>query len=402
MVAVIPLPGVTATMSSDIVHAQVCAALDEHLPRWLSDSSRQRLALLVSGIIEARSSRPARMAAAICNRGLSSAQPESIERRLRRAQNDPELQAHICVDPLVRQQLQASRSTGLVLLLDPTCQDDRLVLVMASVWYRGRSLPLAWTSWPANQPLTGAGFWERIEGLLAHVARLLPAGVAVTWLADRAFGTPHFTDVLARYGWHWVVRVQGQTRYRDRTGREQRLRDLVRGRGQRAKGRGEVFKKQGWRRASVVAVWGRRHAAPLLLVSDQPIGWEMVGLYRQRYGTEGTYRDYKSDGWELEQSQVTNVAHVERLLIGLAWASWLVTWVGAQRAAEYLQRPATGQRRTRPDAAKYSLFALGLRTFRCDLARWSIHDWHLTDWQAPTWSFQITQHHLAAYIWAVH
>lgn len=387
-------------MSTDIVHARICSALNQHLPRWLSDSARERLALLVSGIIEARSSRPARIATAICDRGLSTAQADSVERRIRRTQNDPELQVHLCVDPLVRQQLQASRASALVLLLDPSCQDDRIVLVMASVWYRGRSLPLAWTSWPANQPLTGDGFWERIRVLLAHVARLLPAGVSITWLADRAFGTPRFTDILAPYGWHWVVRVQGQTRYRDRLGREQRLRDLVSHPGQRAKGRGEVFKKQGWRAASVVAVWGRRHAAPLLLVSDQPIGWAMVALYRQRYGTEGTFRDYKSDGWELEQSQVTDLAHVERLLIGLALASWLVTWVGAQRAAEYLRRPPTGQRRTRPYAAKFSLFALGLRTFRRDLARWPIDDWHLTDWQAPTWSFQITQHHLAAFIWA--
>src|SRR5689334_5986941 len=101
MVAVIPLPGVTATMSTDIVHARVSAALEQHLPRWLSASSRERLALLVSGIIEARSSRPARIAAAICERGLSQAEPESVERRIRRTQNDPELQARLVVDPLV-------------------------------------------------------------------------------------------------------------------------------------------------------------------------------------------------------------------------------------------------------------------------------------------------------------
>ncbi len=389
-------------MSLPIVHVRVRAALDQHLPRWLSASSRERLALLVSGMIEARSSRPARIAAAIWKLGLSPAEPESVERQLRRTQNDPELQAHLCVDPLVRQQLAASGARELIVLLDPTCRADRLVVGMASVWYRGRALPLAWTSWPANQPLTGAGFWERIRTLLAHVARLIPPGVAVTWLADRAFGTPQFTDAVAQYGWHWVVRVQGQTRYRDRTGRERRLRDLVSGPGQRAKGRGEVFKKQGWRPASVVAFWGRRHVAPLLLVSDQPIGWELVALYQQRYGIEGSFRDYKSDGWELERSQVTDLAHVERWLMGLALASWLVTWVGAQRAAEYLQRPPTGQRRTRPYAAKYSLFALGLQAFARNLARWPTGDWQLTDWQAPTWSTQLTHHHAKAYVFALH
>ncbi len=389
-------------MSGTIVHTRVRAALDKHVPSWLSASSRDRLALLVNGLIEARSCRLAQIAAAISRLGLSPAEPESIERRLRRTCNDPELQAHVCVDPLVRQQLQASRADRLILVLDPTGQDYRGVVVLACVWYRGRALPLAWTSGPANRPLTGAGFWERIRAVLAHVARLLPAGVSVTWLADRAFGTPQFTDAVAAYGWHWLVRVQGQTCFRDRLGRERRLRDLVRGPQQRAKGRGEVFKKHGWRPASVVAFWGRRYRTPLLLVSDQPIGWELVGLYRQRYGIEGTNRDYKSDGWQLERSQVTDEAHVERLLIGLALATWLVTWVGAQRAAEYLQRPPTGQRHTRPYAAKYSLFALGLQAFTRWLARGPLDDWPLTDWQAPNWSTQITQHHLKAYVFALH
>lgn len=389
-------------MSNSIVHAHVRAALGQHLPSWVSASSRERLALLVSGIIEAGSSRPAQIAAAICKLGLSSAEPESVERRIRRTQNDPELQVHVCLDPLVRQQLQASGTQSLMLVLDPTCQDDWLVVVMASVWYRGRALPVAWTSWPGNQPLIGAGFWERVRALLARVARLLPAGVAITWLADRAFGTPQFTDAVASYGWHWVVRVQGQTCFRDRTGRERRLRDLVRGPRQRAKGRGEVFKKHGWRPASVVAFWGRRHKTPLLLASDQPLGWEMVAFYRQRFGIEGSNRDYKSDGWQLERSQVTTLAHVERLLIGLALATWLVTWVGAQRAAEYLQRPPTGHRRTRPYAAKHSLFALGLQVFASWLAREPISAWQLTDWQAPNWSTQITQHHTKAYVFTLH
>lgn len=389
-------------MSSAIVHGRVRAGLEQYLPGHLAASTRERLALLVSGIIEARSSRPAQIAAAICRLGLSTAQPESVERRLRRTQNDPQLQAPLCVDPLVRQQLQTSGVSAVRLVLDPTCQDDRLVVVMASVWYRGRALPLAWTSWPANQPLTGAGFWERIRELLAQVARLIPAGVAVTWLADRAFGTPQFTDAVAAYGWHWVVRVQGQTCFRDRRGRVSRLRDWLTGPRQRAKGRGEVFKKHGWRLASGVAFWGRRHKTPLLLVSDQPIGWELVALYRQRFGIEGSNRDYKSDGWQLERSQVTVAAHVERLLIGLALATWLVTWVGAQCAAEYLQRPPTGRRHTRPYAAKYSLFALGLQRFASWLARGPAPDWRLTDWAAPNWSAQITQHHAKAFVFALH
>jgi hypothetical protein len=287
-----------------------------------------------------------------------------------------------------------------VLLLDPTSQDQRVVMLTAAVWYRGRALPLAWAAWPANTPLSGPGFWERVGALLTEVASLLPAGVPVTWLADRAFGTPAFTDQLAAYGWHWVVRVQGQTRYRDPAERERTLRELVSGPGDRAKGRGHVFKKHGWRAASVVAFWGRKFTTPLLLVSDGPPGWDVLALYRRRYAIETEFRDYKSSGWQWEKGQVVDLAHVERLLVGMALATWLVVCAGAQEAAEALQAEPTGKRRTRPYDGKRSLFTLGLQNF----AHWVRHlgplCWRLADWDAPNWSDQIYFHHAHAFVMA--
>jgi hypothetical protein len=385
-------------MSNQIVHAQVQAVLAAHVATFVGASSRERLALLVSGILRARSSRPAAIAAALHASGLSTAEPESIERRLRRAQRDPDLQPRACWEPWVRAQLQASRAPEFVLVLDPTYQAERLVLLMASVWYRGRTLPLAWDSWPANQPLTGAGFWTRVGQLLARVARVLPAGVKVTWVADRAFGTPEFIDLVTAHGWHWVVRVQGQTRYRDQTGRVRALAELVTAPGQRAKGYGAVFKKHGWRAAQVVGLWGRRHSGPLLVVSDQPLHWELLHIYRQRAATEGCYRDYKSDGWEWERSQVRDPEHLQRLLLGLAWATWLVVWAGAQRAAVLLRRPPTGRRRTRPHAAKRSLFLLGLQACELYLPHLVPTACALPDWQAPNWSTQLTQLHAKAFV----
>jgi hypothetical protein len=376
----------------------VQAVLATHVAKFVGASSRERLALLISGIVRARSSRPAAIAAALHASGLSPAEPESIERRIRRAQRDPDLQPHACWDPWVRAQLRASQASALVLVLDPTYQAERLVLLMASVWYRGRTLPLAWDSWPANQPLTGAGFWDRVGQLLAQVARLLPLGVKVTWVADRAFGTPEFTDRVSAYGWHWVVRVQGQTRYRDQSGRERALAELVTAPGQRAKGYGGVFKKHGWRAAQVVALWGQRHTSPLLVVSDQPLQWELLQIYRMRAATEGTYRDYKRDGWEWERSQVRDLEHLQRLLLAMAWATWLVVWAGAQRAAVLLRRPPTGRRRTRPHAAKRSLFQLGLHAWELYLSHLLPTTCALPDWQAPNWSTQLTQLHAKAFV----
>jgi hypothetical protein len=252
--------------------------LDAHIDTQVDQSTRERITLLVVGMSKAKSASPARVAAALKTLGLSHATIPSIERRIRRIENDPELTATLCVQPFARERLLLGRPQELGVILDPTTQDDRVVMVSVAVWYRGRALPLAWALWPANMPLEGDTFWQRIAAVLDVVAPLVPQGIPVTWLADRAFGTSAFTDLLTARGWHYLVRVQGQTRCRDRRGVERQVQHLVRLRRQRAKLRGQVFKKHHWREASIVVYWGRRHAHPLCLVSERRLGWYLLPL----------------------------------------------------------------------------------------------------------------------------
>ena len=290
----------------------------------------------------------------------------------------------------MRALLARSQLKEILLILDPTSQAEHVVMVSVNAWYRGRSLPLAWTIWPGNVPLKGASFWARIEALLQEVQALLPQGVEVTVLADRAFGSPAFTDRVAALGWHWLVRVVEHTRCLDRQGREHKIQDLVGQRGQRRKLAGQVFKKAGWREASVVAYWGHRHKKPLLLATDLPPAWDWIALYRRRYPIEATFRDYKSYGWGWEQGQVRHMDHLERLLVVMALATCLTLLLGASFASQLLATPPSGKRHTRPYFAKRSLFRLGLRCWqRCFHGNTSppLLD-TLPDWQAPNWSSQ--------------
>jgi hypothetical protein len=389
-------------MSAPIVYTQIRRFLKQHIDEGVDESSLERLSLLVMGIIGAKSAAPARIAEALETLGLSGAKAESIERRIRRIENDPEISASLCFHPLARQRLLLGRPRELLLVLDPTTQEDHVVMVSAAVWYRGRALPLAWVIWPANTPLEGECFWARIAALLNMVAPLLPCGVSVTWLADRAFGTPAFTDLVTAHGWHYLVRVQGQTLCRDRLGREQQAQQLAPWPGQRAKRHGQVFKKRGWRPASLLVYWGQRYPERLCLVTDLRAGWYLIRVYRRRYSIEATFRDYKSAGWQWEQGQVIDLEHIQRLLVGMALATWVALMVGTQVATELLAKPPTGRRRTRPWEAKYSLFHLGLqrlhRAVHSDAP--FICNWLLCDWDAPDWHIQICNHHAYAFIWA--
>lgn len=288
------------------------------------------------------------------------------------------------------------------LIVDPTSQEDRLCMVSVAIWYRGRALPLAWTTWKANTPLTGKRFWERIEELLTLVSELLPKDIPVICMADRAFGTPVFTDMLTKRGWHYVVRVQGQTACQDCTGKTLPVDHLVQTVGQRAKMKGKVFKSKGWRTASVVVFWNGRYSSPLCLVSDLPPDWNLIEYYRRRYPIEAMFKDYKSSGWQWEKGQVKNPEHMERLLVGMALATWIVLCIGSQVAQEILSQPPSRRRYTLPYEGKFSLFTLGLeRLLHCLLSDLPLNpSWLLLEWEAKTWQSQIRTHHAHAFLWA--
>lgn len=387
-------------MSQPEVYQEIQLFLGQYLQPGIGQWTLDRLTLLVSGILKGQHCAPARIATAGVGLTERGAKAESQERRIRRIENDPRISPRTCFWPLVQQILAQSHPPRLFLIVDPTLQLDQTVLVCLSVWYRGRSLPLVWTLWPANRPLRGEGFWQRVERLLKRAKRLLPAGVPVTLLADRAFGTPAFTDRVEERRWDWVVRVQGQTHFRDRQQHEQSVAQGVSRAHPRQKGRGQVFKKAGWREGSLVAYWGRRYQAPLCLLSSHSPRYERVDDYRRRFATEPTYRDLKSYGWHWEQCQVRNLEHMKRLILGMALASWLTLLVGAWQAEELLAQPPSGHRYTRPYAGKKSLFRLGLEEwqqyFQEGLAPWLRA--YLPHWDAPNWSTQITAHHAKAFV----
>ena len=219
-------------------------------------------------------------------------------------------------------------------------------------------------------------------------------------MADRAFGTAVFTDLVQQQGWDYLVRVQDQTRCRDRVGHQGAVRQLLQGYRRRAKRRCEAFKKQGWRTASVLVFWGH-HAHPLCLVSSLPAKWCLLSWYRRRASIEGLFRDYKSHGWHWEQTQVQSLCHLERLLVGLAWATWLTVCQGAVLARQLLGKPGTGSVQWRQKQSGLSLFTLGLWQVGCLLwqhsLRQAVHQiWDglchpLPDWSVCNWSDQIRQ-----------
>ncbi len=367
-----------------------------HLPA----PTRKRVTFLVLGILLAQSVVLRRIASEQRSFFGGSTTEASHERRLRRILNDPLLTWSQVYAPTVKQVLRWQSAKRLLLLIDESGHSDVFRVLAAAVWYRNRAIPLGWVSWPAQSPLARS-YWEYVEELLTKVAPLLPKGPRIVVIADRAFGNPAFIDRVAARGWDWLVRVQHQTCFRDVQGRCCQLNQVLVSRGQRWRGRGWLFKKAGWRESSCVAYWSLSHKEPLLLASSLAVDWELIALYRCRGAIETLFRDWKSYGWNWESSQVGELAHHERLLVGMAWATLVVLCLGNQVAKELLAEPAR-PRRSRPWHSKHSLFRLGLDRLHARLYN-TVQTplvWVLADFDSPGWQKQLRQRDTDAFVWA--
>ena len=151
-------------------------------------------------------------------------------RRLRRTLADGRLDAGAGFAALVAEAVRWPTSAPVLLILDESSTPGGLHVMRLSLAYRGSGLPLAWAVWPHQQKLPPGAYWQHLDRILAQVAALLPPGVQVIVLADRAYDVPPLLDRLAALGWDWIIRLKAKSTMRWRTddGREHALRALVR------------------------------------------------------------------------------------------------------------------------------------------------------------------------------
>jgi hypothetical protein len=124
-------------------------------PLHLRRTTITRLALLVTGIVAAKSCILAQVATELDSLDLTRASTKaSIGRRLRRPRNDGRLDPATCYLPVLRQVIdwrslqQAGRR--LFLITDESTKADVLHLLRISLVYWGSALPLAWALWDQN------------------------------------------------------------------------------------------------------------------------------------------------------------------------------------------------------------------------------------------------------------
>lgn len=262
---------------------------------------------------------------------------QSYQRRFSRWLHNPRINVQRLYSSLIAEALEGWAEGSINVIEDTSMLWDEYCLVRVSVQYRGRAVPLVFRVLRHN---SSSIKFEVYQAMLKRAARLLPAGTSVCFLADRGFAD---TDLM-RYlrdelGWHFRIRVKSNSWiHRPRKGwiqlnqyhLELGQAVLLQGVGLTKTHRLDGLHMALARDAQSRQVW--------MVVSDEPTTLQTFRQYGERFQIEEELLDEKSNGFQLERSEIRSVPALSRLCLVMAVATLLLTVQGQQVVA-------TGKRR---------------------------------------------------------
>jgi len=318
--------------------------------KWGRPELVQTLALLMVGIFEARDVRLSRIA----ERVPLDIQEDNVAQRFRRWLKNPKVNERELYDPVAFGILGALRHTRLRIQIDRTEVNERLNVLVLSVYYRKRAIPLLWRvlGHPGH-----ASFKER-NAALDHLAQLLPGGCKVVILGDREFGNTEMMRSIQQHGWDFCLRVKGNQQVRLTSGVWVTLKQL-------APAPGQFFcltdlvltKSKAYTPVHFALTCAVGSTDPWFIATNLVPSRRTLRDYARRFGCEELFSDLKSRGFRLNKSQLLTPERFSRLLLAV-----ILLYVWLLSIARRLVFTSAVKRFTyRPLFQRYSRFQFAAR-----------------------------------------
>jgi hypothetical protein len=236
----------------------------------------------------------------------------SVVKRLGRFLDNAAVRVRAWYDPFVIPLLRAAASTGQVrLIMDGSKVSHGHQLLMVSLAYTRRSLPLAWT-WVHSS--RGHSPTRLQVALLAYVYRLLPSGIPVSLVGDCEFDSPLLIEKVCYWGWTYALRQAGNHWIQGRDGDAwQRIDSLPLKPGMSLWKGYLLLTRTSPYPTHLVAHWQRGQAEPWFLATNLLCPQAAIRLYRLRMWIEERFGDLKKPGFDLEMTHLRNALRLSRL-----------------------------------------------------------------------------------------
>ena len=291
---------------------QLYSSLQQFIEQTIPDSCRTRIVNLLwmmSGMFLSGSVQLNHMA----RKTPLRAKKLSTVKRFSRFLDNPQVEVGIWYEPFARWLLQSARSGGQVhLIIDATKVAFSYRLVMLSIAYRRRSLPLIWT-WVKG--VKGHSTSQTQVALLKAVQTWFPPACRVSLVGDCEFGRGGLLTYLRQIGWDYALRQVGSQRlWWQGNGQWQRVDSLLSEPGCRWLG-WVVLTRTHKHFTHLVAFWRKGQTEAWWLATNQRSLRAAVKLYRRRMWIEAMFADFKRHGFALEGSHLRSAPRLGRLTL---------------------------------------------------------------------------------------
>jgi len=317
-------------------------------------------------ILVASAMRVERVSLANIGRAMLGGVKHQIKRCWRFCANE-RVEAADAMRPVLKKALK-KRKRPLIVSLDWT-DIKSFQTLMASIVFKGRSVPVCWSSCTKHVYDGHKSRNAFEESLLLVLRSMVPAGQKVILLADRGFGRTELARFCQRHRFDYVIRIQPNVHVRCPSFTGKLLDYPVR------KGICKLLRSVEYRshdpvEQNIVVRWVRdlppKRDECWFLMSSLTAGPARISrLYGQRMTIEELFRDHKSkrNGWSLRDTKITRADRLDRLLLILAIAYLLLCGVGL--VARQTHPPGAWSASSRNDCSVFTIGLVMLERLTC-------------------------------------
>lgn len=306
---------------------------------------------LLIGILKSRSVQLHRVAIQI----PGEAKEVSTTRRLSRFLANPAIRVRQWYRRVAEDLIEQMRDTvgEIRLIADGTKVGHSHQLLIVSLAYRRRSLPLAW-SWVRHPKGHSRAILQ--IALLAYVKRLIGEGVPVLLVGDSEFAAVEVLKRLDGWQWQYVVRQKGHHKVLSVVQGWQSCADIIQAPGQKKWMPEVLLTMQHLYRVNLLVIWKAGEKEPWILATNLPSAHATLSAYKRRMWIEQMFADLKGKGFDLESTHLRHVQRLSCLTLGVAL---LVVWLFSTGVAVIRQRKR--HLVDRADRRDLSIFQIGYR-----------------------------------------
>jgi DDE family transposase len=328
---------------AQVLHTRAGSHAEQHL---------NTLTLMICGIVGAQHVQFDKLASHAPIRGRKN---ESLITRFRRWVKHEDITADALWLPFAGAVLASLAQAPLTILLDGTSAGRGCMVLMASVIYHSRAIPLLWTVVKGKK---GHLPQEVHCALIRRLQDLIPPDATVTVLGDGEFDGTELQTTMRASKWEYVCRTASNILIYT-ANRIFTVGDLPLSRGEAVFIADVRMTAKQYGPILLIGIWDAKQKEPIYLITSLADASDAVERYRLRFRIECMFANHKSRGFRIDKSHLANPERLARLVIATSLA---YVWIHA--AAVFAQEHGWVEQFHRTDRCDLGLFQIGLRAIQ--------------------------------------